>query len=350
MGDKVRIYTKVRDFDVAILKDVITDIPTSSGTHEVANLLGGTKFFDYPKPVEMVEVFASQAGDGDIVLDFFAGSGTTGHAVINLNRGDGRKRKFILVEMGDHFDSVLLRRIQKVMYAPEWRGGRPKEEPKVEGFTDEAMLPEWIQRSPRLIKVLRLECYEDAVYNLSELPSEREAALRKLSETEEWARRYDAVFPEGNPYLLEYFAEALEDGNAAMLRPIGTADGKRHVLAEWIDPERIVVKHLLPGTKDGFALQTVDWLETAATWLGLRHVSYEEVEKHGRTYRILRATREGEQVAVVVRDAEKLDPEADRRFLEEYLKGYRVIVNAPPVAAFEALEDTLRQAMLEGIR
>ena len=49
------------------------------------------------------------------VLDFFAGSGTTGHAVINLNRKDGGRRKFILAEMGDYFDTVLLPRIKKVV-------------------------------------------------------------------------------------------------------------------------------------------------------------------------------------------------------------------------------------------
>ena len=57
-------------------------------------------------------------------IDYFAGSGTTGHAVINLNREDGGQRKFILVEMGEYFDTVLLPRIKKVTFAPEWKNGR----------------------------------------------------------------------------------------------------------------------------------------------------------------------------------------------------------------------------------
>ena len=58
------------------------------------------------------------------VLDFFAGSGTTGHAVINLNREDDGQRKYVLVEIGDHFDTVLLPRMKKVVYSPDWKDGK----------------------------------------------------------------------------------------------------------------------------------------------------------------------------------------------------------------------------------
>ena len=87
------------------------------------------------------------------VLDYFAGSGTTGHAVINLNREDGGQRKFILVEMGEYFDTVLLPRIKKVTFSPEWKDGRPKR----------AVTPEEAERSPRIVKYMRLESYEDAL-------------------------------------------------------------------------------------------------------------------------------------------------------------------------------------------
>ena len=97
---------------------------------------------------------ATDAGDGvKIVLDYFAGSGTTGHAVINLNREDGGERKFILVEMGEHFDTVLLPRIKKVIYAPEWKAGKPQR----------MATKEEAERSPRIVKYIRLESYEDAL-------------------------------------------------------------------------------------------------------------------------------------------------------------------------------------------
>ena len=72
--------------------------------------------FDFPKSVALVEdcIRASGGGkEGMQIVDFFAGSGTTGHAVINLNREDDGQRKYVLVEIGDHFDTVLLSRMKK---------------------------------------------------------------------------------------------------------------------------------------------------------------------------------------------------------------------------------------------
>ena len=59
-----------------------------------------TDFFATPKPTRLVErVLQIGSAPGDLILDSFAGSGTTGHAVLNLNKADGGSRKFILVEM-----------------------------------------------------------------------------------------------------------------------------------------------------------------------------------------------------------------------------------------------------------
>jgi len=89
-------------------------------------------------------------------MDIFAGSGTTGHAIINLNREDGANRRFILVEMGEYFDTVLLPRIKKVTFSPEWKEGKPVRQATAE----EA------ERGPRIVKVIRLESYEDALNNI----------------------------------------------------------------------------------------------------------------------------------------------------------------------------------------
>lgn len=115
--------------------------------------------FSFPKSIWTVyhSFKAANVIDHNIVLDFFAGSGTTGHAVINLNREDGGRRKFILVEMADYFDTVLLPRLKKVIFTPEWKEGKPKRM-----ATDEEA-----ERSPRILKVIRLESYEDALNNLT---------------------------------------------------------------------------------------------------------------------------------------------------------------------------------------
>jgi adenine-specific DNA-methyltransferase len=83
--------------------------------------------FDFPKSLALVKDFLFiQSNKHSIVLDFFAGSGTTAHAVMKLNSEDGGRRKFILVEMADYFDTVVIPRIKKVAYSFEWKDGKPQ--------------------------------------------------------------------------------------------------------------------------------------------------------------------------------------------------------------------------------
>jgi len=79
---------------------------TLHGTKEVRNLFDD-KYFDFPKPVELVKFFLNQVtaiGEGDIILDFFSGSATTAHAVMQLNSEDGGNRKFIMVQLPEKTD------------------------------------------------------------------------------------------------------------------------------------------------------------------------------------------------------------------------------------------------------
>ena len=72
--------------------------------------------FDTPKPVNLIERILRLIGDKDsIVLDSFAGSGTTAHAVLKMNKEDGGKRKFILIEMMDYADTVTAERVKRVI-------------------------------------------------------------------------------------------------------------------------------------------------------------------------------------------------------------------------------------------
>ncbi len=90
--------------------------------------LFGEKPFDFSKSIPLVEDCIRASGGNEenaVIADYFAGSGTTAHAVINLNREDGGKRKYVLVEMGDYFHTVLLPRIKKVVYSKDWKDGKP---------------------------------------------------------------------------------------------------------------------------------------------------------------------------------------------------------------------------------
>ena len=76
----------------------------------------GIEGFDTPKPSRLIERILQIASDADsIILDSFAGSGTTAHAVLNMNKTDGGNRKFILVEMMDYADSITAERVRRVI-------------------------------------------------------------------------------------------------------------------------------------------------------------------------------------------------------------------------------------------
>ncbi|CDL79989.1 DNA methyltransferase [Xenorhabdus cabanillasii] len=79
-------------------RTIITGFTTKQGSQEVKALLGSS-VFDYPKPTGLIEHLMKITGSEDIILDFFAGSGSTGHAVLKQNKKDGGRRQFILVQL-----------------------------------------------------------------------------------------------------------------------------------------------------------------------------------------------------------------------------------------------------------
>lgn len=95
---------------------IISGIYTQSGTKTIKDIMGSGKAFDFPKPPELISHFIQMITDKeDIVLDSFAGSGTTAHAVLNMNKADGGNRKFILVEMMDYAESITAERVRRVI-------------------------------------------------------------------------------------------------------------------------------------------------------------------------------------------------------------------------------------------
>jgi len=89
---------------------------TKNGTAEIQRIFGDT-VFSYPKPSKLLEYLISRFRNCKdfIILDSFAGSGTTAHAVLNLNKQDGGNRKFILVEMEDYAENITAERVRRVI-------------------------------------------------------------------------------------------------------------------------------------------------------------------------------------------------------------------------------------------
>ena len=89
---------------------------TDEAKKEMLSIFDGRATFDTPKPSRLVEFVLKIASNKDVlVLDSFAGSGTTAHAVLNMNRADGGNRKFILVEMMDYADRITAERVKRVI-------------------------------------------------------------------------------------------------------------------------------------------------------------------------------------------------------------------------------------------
>jgi len=97
------------------LSSVITDYNTGDGTKEI-NALLGSGIFDFPKPSSLIGFLIEQVSNSnDIILDSFAGSGTTAHAVLNMNKQEGGNRKFILIEMEDYAETITAERVKRVI-------------------------------------------------------------------------------------------------------------------------------------------------------------------------------------------------------------------------------------------
>ena len=242
--------------------------------------LFGNKDFDFAKATGLVGdcLRASLCESNSTVLDYFAGSGTTGHAVINLNREDGGKRKFILVEMGQYFDTVLLPRIKKVTYSPEWKDGKPKRMASREDA----------ERSPSIIKYLQLESYEDALNNIS---------IDKAAGQQ--AMKFD-------DYLLNYMLQWETKRSETLLNVESLArpfDYKLHIHNNGETSEKIV-----------------DLPETFNYLLGLHVQTRRTCHDEGRRYLVYRGQLGQRQVVVLWRETEgwqKEEMERDKQFVSE---------------------------------
>lgn len=96
--------------------DKETNVDTNDKAGEELKYIFGSKVFDFPKPHSLIEYLISFLGNSNaLILDSFAGSGTTAHAVLNLNKQDGGHRRFILVEMCDYAETITAERVRRVI-------------------------------------------------------------------------------------------------------------------------------------------------------------------------------------------------------------------------------------------
>ena len=257
---------------------------------------------------------AATSGVSDLIIDYFSGSGTTGQAVINLNREDGGRRKFILVEMGEYFATVMLPRIKKVMFSPEWKDGKPKR----------VATNEEVELGPRIVKYQSLESYEDTLNNIEFDAVAGQPALR-----------FD-------DYLIRYMLRWEAKQNATLLN---------------VENLSRPFNYKLRTRSKGETRETVaDISETFNYLLGLRVRTRQVYSDGGCRYLVYKGkTREESAVAVIWRETEgwkEKDYVRDRDFVAElelvagadevFVNGDSLIPNA------RALEPLFKSRMFAG--
>jgi len=237
---------------------------TREGTSELKNFFG-QEVISFPKPSDLIVTLVQQASNIDsTVIDFFAGSGTTGQAIINLNNdveGELSDRKYLLVEQGAYFTSVLKPRLQKVVYAAEWKDGRP------------------VDGSPGIshaFEYLALESYDDTLDNLD------------LDHT---ATPQPGLFPEHDDYMLREFLDH-------------ETRGARLNFAIFERPFQAALRGRREGVEQRLPL---DLVETANFLLGLAVTRQRAFTHQERTYRLVEGQVGRQSVAVLWRDTPGLD-------------------------------------------
>ena len=234
---------------------------TDSGTRTLKNLFGQLGAFDYPKAVILVEdcLRVGVVGEADYVLDYFAGSGTTGHAVMSLNREDEGNRKYILVEMANYFDTVLIPRLKKLSYSFNWKDGKPQDTDGISQF----------------FKYQYLEQYEDSLDSIEPVPNE---AARQLFQDD---------------YLLKYFLDFEIRKSATLLNMESLKKPFSYRLRvnfdEVGDPEETIV----------------DIPETFNYLLGLKVKKLKFRKSGERKYMFILGEKSNRDIAVVWRDFEE---------------------------------------------
>lgn len=261
------IYTPA--YDIEIPKTMWTSSYYSNpeyGTEYVKEMFGST--VSHNLSLNTIKSFYTVSDlinlkSSNLICDYFAGSGTTGHAVINLNRQDGGDRKYILCEMGKYFDTVTKPRIEKVIYSEEWKDGKPKSR----------------KGSSHMFKYVRLESYEDCLDNLK---------FDRTKGQDDWLDNNPSARED---YMIKYMMDLETKDSILDIKKFETP-----------------FDYQINITRDGEIKQVnVDLVETFNFLIGL---NVDHIEMLRNVLVVEGTTRTGEKTLVLWRNVNKIDNDA----------------------------------------
>jgi len=273
---------------------------TLYGTKLLKDIFGEGQLFPFPKSIFAVEdtLRVCDLNSEDIVIDYFTGSGTTGHAVLNMNKKDGGTRKFILVEIGDYFDTILKPRLLKIIYSDEWKKGKPEHKNG---------------KNKQIIKYQYLEQYEDTLNNIEF--KQADGSIQK---------RLDRLPDYFLTYMLDY----------------ETKDSPTRLSFEQFKmPFTYRIKTISGGEENE---EPVDLVETFNYLLGLHVNRLRTFKDSERLYRVVYGEQGNDEVVVIWRNTPDLDLKRDKEFIEGtvlsdispdlvYINGDSYIESAKPI-------------------
>lgn len=278
-----KILDIIRTKKVFNYKTVWSDKKYSANSYgaKLLNNILGEQIFSFPKSIHTV-LDCIKAGTNNnstgYILDYFAGSGTTGHAVINLNREDGGRRKFILVEMGRYFSSVTKPRIEKVIYCPEWKDGKPVVETQGAFFTEDR---------GHIVQYFTLEQYEDTLNNI-EFTSSAPGTLPFLD-----GIRYDLSYGVSGSLSLANITKFDRPFSYSMIVMRGNEKTEDH---------------------------PVDLISTFNYLLGITVVQYVWSERDGEEYRVVIGKKGAQEYVIIWREVVTgYDFDAEKAWIEQQL-------------------------------
>lgn len=239
--------------------------------------------FPYNHSVQFYKLLLDATVDekGKYILDYFAGSGTTGHSTISLNRKDGDNRRYILVEMGTYFNTVTKPRIQKVIYSDNWKNGKPLDKGGIS----------------QLVKNQVLESYEDTLNNLflkskTDLDfsgkAKEEYLLQYMLEMESCEHLFNlAMFRKPFDYQLK-----VTENNELKPTKVDLVETFNYLIGLYVSKVQRVkdIKVVEGVTRTG--------IKTLVIWRDLDTTTHEEVEKLLRRFYDSQRTKEFQQIYI----------------------------------------------------
>lgn len=250
------------------------DVPSDSIWTDLRGYVFGSRF-PTENPEELLRrVLGASSKQGDWILDYFLGSGTTTVAAHKMGR------KWIGVEMGDFFESLPLKRMKRVLAGDKagiskevnWQGG---------GF----------------FKYQYLEQYEDTLHNI-EFPKGEKGQL--------WLKLFAE---EASEYVMKYMLRYETEGSASLLN-----------VKQFENPFEYKLRIISIGK--GEEVIPVDMVETFNYLLGLRVGRYKFMSENGREYVIVLGERANRRVAVVWRPTKDINLEKDREVIDKAITGF----------------------------